>query len=72
MPKKLIKSGLGFFIVLGLIACSDSPSNEPLQYDSVISNGQLVDGLGGSGRRPTFISKMVLLQQLPSPETWTL
>lgn len=50
MPNRLTKLGLVHFILAGLIACSDSPGNGPLQFDSLISNGQLVDGLGGSAR----------------------
>ena len=50
MAKRIRILGLGLFITIGLIACSDSPSTEALQFDSVISNGQLVDGLGGSAR----------------------
>lgn len=46
MLKRLCKSGLGFLIALSLFACSDSPSNEPARFDTLIRNGQLVDGLG--------------------------
>lgn len=42
--------GLGLVLLLGLLSCSESPNNEALVFDSVIRNGQLVDGLGGSAR----------------------
>lgn len=50
MPKMLCRLCSGLFIALGMFACSDEPGNQPPHFDSVISNGQLVDGLGGMSR----------------------
>jgi len=50
MGKELVRSSLGVLIALGLIACSEVPGDERPHYDSVISNGQLIDGLGGPAR----------------------
>ncbi|GJM13477.1 MAG: N-acyl-D-amino-acid deacylase [Pseudohongiella sp.] len=50
MLNRLNKIVIGLSIASGLIACSESPSDEPVHYDSVISNGQLIDGLGGPAR----------------------
>ncbi len=50
MPNTFSKPALGFLVAAVLVACSDSPSNEPIRFDSVIRNGQLVDGLGDSAR----------------------
>lgn len=50
MGKELVRSSIGVLIALGLIACSEVPGDERPHYDSVISNGQLIDGLGGPAR----------------------
>ena len=67
MAKRFIKSGLGLFVVLGLLACSDPPSEEPLQFDSVIRNGQLVDGLGGAARAADVYLSEGLIAAITAP-----
>lgn len=48
-------------VTIGLIACSDSPNTEFIQFDTVISNGQLVDGLGGAARAAdVYLNKGVI------------
>jgi N-acyl-D-aspartate/D-glutamate deacylase len=63
MSKALSKVSLGFFVTIGLIACSDLP----VQFDSVISNGQLVDGLGGSARAADVYLKEGVIAAITAP-----
>ena len=67
LPKRLNKLGLWLLITMGLNACSDSPSNEPIQFDSVISNGQLVDGFGGPGRAADVYLKEGVIAAITAP-----
>ena len=67
ISKALSKVSLGFFVTIGLIACSDSPSDAPVQFDSVISNGQLVDGLGGSARAADVYLKDGVIAAITAP-----
>ena len=63
MSKALSKVSLGFFVTIGLIACSDLP----VQFDSVISNGKLVDGLGGSARAADVYLKDGVIAAITAP-----
>jgi N-acyl-D-amino-acid deacylase len=47
VPKRLCELTVGLFVCLSLAACSESPSSQTAVFDSVLRNGQLVDGLGG-------------------------
>ena len=67
LPKRLNKLGLWLLITMGLNACSDSPSNEPIQFDSVISNGKLVDGVGGSARAADVYLKDGVIAAITAP-----
>lgn len=67
MRKRLSKAGLGFFVTLGLMTCSDSSSNDPLQFDSVLSNGQLVDGLGGAAEAADVYIKDGAIAAITAP-----
>ncbi len=67
MPKRLIRSGLGLFTLIALFACGDSTSDKPLRFDSVIRNGQLVDGLGGSARAADVYLNAGLIAAITAP-----
>jgi len=50
VEKYLLRFFTGSFILLALLGCSDVANNEGPRFDSVIVNGQLIDGLGGAAR----------------------
>lgn len=67
MLKEISKSSLGIMVLLGLFACSDSPGDSPPQYDTVLSNGQLIDGLGSAARAADVYLNDGVIAAITSP-----
>ncbi len=67
MQKTIARLGLCSFLLFGLIACGEAPVVETPLYDSVIRNGQLVDGLGSAPRAADVYLKDGLIAAISAP-----